>query len=204
MLIALPTRIDFDDFTLRAWSPTDAPRLRAALEASDAHLRPFTPWVIDGRVPGLSLEDRLARHAADFAAGVEWVYGLFSPDGREVLGGSGLYPRVGPDALEVGYWLAVGHTGRGLATRAAAALTRMAFDAPTIDRVEIHCDRLNTASARVPERLGFRIADSAAPPEKDHLQFWQMTRAEFIEQVWARPSAPDAVGLTHDENPDHG
>jgi hypothetical protein len=79
MLIALPTRIDFDDFTLRAWSPTDAPRLRAALEASDAHLRPFTPWVIDGRVPGLSLEDRLARHAADFAAGVEWVYGLFGP-----------------------------------------------------------------------------------------------------------------------------
>jgi len=204
MLIALPTRIDFDDFTLRAWSPTDAPRLRAALEASDAHLRPFTPWVIDGRVPGLSLEDRLARHAADFAAGVEWVYGLFSPDGRGVLGGSGLYPRVGPDAVEVGYWLAVGHTGRGLATRAAAALTRLAFDAPTIDRVEIHCDRLNTASARVPERLGFRIADTTAPPGKAHLQFWHMTRAEFGEQGWAGSSARDAVALTHDENPDHG
>src|SRR5438552_15751337 len=120
MLLTPPPCLDLADFTLRAWSTADAAALRAALEASDAHLRAFTPWVVDGRIPGLSLEDRLARHAAEFAAGVEWVYGLFSSDRREVLGGCGLYPRVGPQAVEVGYWLAVGHTGRGLATRAAA------------------------------------------------------------------------------------
>src|SRR5947207_279960 len=98
MSLTPPLRLDLDGFTLRAWSPADADRLRVVLEASDAHLRPFTPWVIDGRLPGLSLEDRLTRHSADFEAGVEWVYGLFGPDGGEVLGGCGLYPRVGPGA----------------------------------------------------------------------------------------------------------
>jgi len=87
MLLTPPPRLDLPDFTLRAWSPADAAALRAALEVSDAHLRAFTPWVVDGRVPGLSLEDRLARHAAEFAAGVEWVYGLFSSDRREVSSG---------------------------------------------------------------------------------------------------------------------
>ena len=122
-----PSRSDSPDFTLRAWSVDDAPRLQKTLEASDAHLRQFTPWVVDGRVPGQSLEDRLRQHAADFAGGAEWVYGMFRPADDEVLGGCGLYPRVGPRAIELGYWLAAAHTGRGLATRAAAVLTRFAF-----------------------------------------------------------------------------
>jgi RimJ/RimL family protein N-acetyltransferase len=161
---------------LRAWSPADAALLGAALAASDAHLRPWTPWVVDGRVPGLSLEERLARHEAAFATGAEWVYGLFDPEGTEVLGGCGLYPRVGPGAVELGYWLAAGHTGRGLATRAAAALTRVAFASPAIERVEIRCERRNAASARVPQRLGYRIVEPADVPEG--IVVWQLTRAE--------------------------
>lgn len=159
-----PRLIELVDFTLRPWTPDDAPSLARTLSASDAHLRAFTPWVVDGRVPGVSLEDRLAKHAADFAAGTEWVYGMFGPDGREVLGGCGLYPRVGPGAVEIGYWLAVTHTGRGLATRAADALTRVAFDVLRVERIEIRCDRYNGASVRIPERLGYRLADAVDAP----------------------------------------
>ena len=133
---------------------------------------------MDGRVAGLSLEDRLARHAADFVAGVEWVYGLFDGDGTEVLGGCGLYPRVGPGALELGYWLAAAHTGRGLATRAAAVLTRLAFSGPDIDHVEIRCDPRNVASARVPERLGYRVVDTTTDTSQG-LMIWRLTRTEF-------------------------
>ena len=182
MSLTPPPKIDLQGFTLREWSVADAEPLRVALAASDAHLRAWTPWVVDGRVPGLSLEERLAQHAVEFAAGVAWVYGLFGPDGVEVLGGCGLYPRVGPRAVEVGYWLAVGHTGRGLATRAAAALTRVAFDAPTIDRVEIHCDRGNVASARVPERLGYRLVERADAPDD---MVWLLSRAEYSEVLGA-------------------
>ena len=159
-----PRLIERADFTLRPWAPTDAPSLARTLSASDAHLRAFTPWVVDGRVPGVSLEDRLAKHAADFAAGAEWVYGMFSPDGRDILGGCGLYPRVGPGAVEIGYWLAVDHTGRGLATQAADALTRVAFDVLRVERIEIRCDRQNAASVRIPERLGYRLVDVPGAP----------------------------------------
>jgi RimJ/RimL family protein N-acetyltransferase len=178
MLLRPPPKLELPDFTMRAWSVTDAKPLRLALAASDAHLRAFTPWVVDGRVPGVTLEDRLARHAAEFSAGVEWVYGLFSRDGTTVLGGCGLYPRVGPRAVELGYWLDVRHTGRGLATRAAAALTRVAFATSDVDRVEIHCDRRNAASARVPARLGYRITDAPTEDASDDL-VWRLGRAEF-------------------------
>ncbi len=188
MMFSPPTRLDMPCFTLRAWSVDDAPRLRQTLHASDAHLRAWTPWVIDGRVPGLSLEDRLAQHAEAFASGKEWVYGMFSLDGIEVLGGCGLYPRVGPNAIELGYWLSAAHTGRGLATKAATVLTRLAFSAPEIDRVEIRCDPRNVPSARVPLRLGYRVENTAVERTEvtqdagssSALTIWQLTRAEFV------------------------
>jgi RimJ/RimL family protein N-acetyltransferase len=182
MPLAPPPLVELPGLTLRVWSPSDAPLFGAALAASDAHLRAWTPWVVDGRTPGLTLEERIAAHAADFAAGREWVYGMFDPEGTEVLGGCGLYPRVGPHAVEIGYWLAVGHTGRGLATRAAEALTRIAFESPEIERVEIRCETGNAASARIPQRLGYRVMDprAATPdtisPTLDTLVVWHLTR----------------------------
>ena len=188
MTLSPPPRIETPGFVLRTWSVDDAPLLRATLEASDAHLRAWTPWVVDGRVPGQSLESRLQQHTEAFAAGKEWVYGMFSPDGAEVLGGCGLYPRVGPGAIEIGYWLSVRHTGRGLATEAAAILTRIAFTAPEIESVEMRVDRRNVASARVPERLGYRVAgvvergkDSVADSEAE-ITIWRLSRAEFTRQ----------------------
>jgi RimJ/RimL family protein N-acetyltransferase len=173
LLLPPPSTIDLGDVALRPWAVADAERLHAALTASDAHLRAWTPWVVDGRIPGATLEERLARHAADFVDGTAWVYGIFSTDGAEVYGGCGLYPRVGPRAVELGYWLAVGHTGRGLATRAAQALTRIALADPGIDRVEMHIDRRNVASARVPERLGYHLE---ATPAESTMLLWTMWR----------------------------
>jgi RimJ/RimL family protein N-acetyltransferase len=135
--------------------------------------------VVDGRVPGMSLEHRLAQHQANFTDGTEWVYGLFNPEGSQVLGGCGLYPRVGPRAVELGYWLAAGHTGRGLATQATAALTRVAFTGDSVDHVEIRCEVENTASARVPARLNYRpmeiVTDGTA-----RLQVWRLSRSDFV------------------------
>ena len=177
MVLNPPSQLTLPAFTLRAWSVGDAAPLATALAASEAHLRAWTPWVVDGRVPGLTLAERLAQHAADFDAGTAWVYGILDPDSGAVLGGCGLYPRIGPGALEIGYWLAAAHTGRGLATQASAALVRIAFSLPGVDRVEIRCDPGNTASARIPERLGFRLLDAPGP---EGLQVWSLGRAEFV------------------------
>jgi RimJ/RimL family protein N-acetyltransferase len=192
MTLAPPQELRLPGFVLRAWTPAHAASLRAALVASDTHLRAWTPWVVDGKVPGQSLEERLALHATAFASGTEWVYGLFS-DGGEVLGGCGLYPRVGPGAVELGYWLAAGHTGRGLATRASAALTEVAFASPAIDHVEIRCDRRNVASARVPERLGYRIVDPPPAGTPPDLVVWRLSHAVRAGQDVADARGPGAA-----------
>ena len=95
--------------------------------------------------------------------------------GAEVLGGCGLYPRVGPRAVELGYWLAAGHTGRGLATRAAAVLTEVALASPLIDHVEIRCEVGNAASARVPARLGYDMSVVVRDGTAE-LQVWRLSR----------------------------
>ena len=93
----------------------------------------------------------------------DFVLGIFERDESRVLGGSGLHTRHGPEALEIGYWLRADSEGKGLASEAAAALTRVAFELCGVDRVEIRIDPANERSQRVPERLGFtRRGDAAA------------------------------------------
>lgn len=172
-----PPAIALGDATLRAWSTDDEVALAAALAGSEAHLRRWTPWVVDGKVPGQTLAARLASHAEAFARGEEWVYGLFAA--ATVVGGVGLYARIGAGALELGYWLAADATGRGLATRASSALLEVAFGMPGVQRVEIRCDPRNVASARVPHRLGF----TPAPEHHAGLQIWILAR-----DAWSSPA----------------
>ena len=183
-----PDRIELAHCMLRAWRVDDAAGLAATLAANDAHLRAWTPWVVDGRIPGQSLDARLAQHSDDFAAGRAWVYGIFTRDETEVLGGCGLYARVGPTALEIGYWLSAGSTGKGLATESASALTALAFSNPEIERVEIHCDPRNVASVRIPQRLGYRMETAAAGEFGEPgawpgvVDIWTLTRGTYAQQ----------------------
>ncbi|HEV2145794.1 MAG TPA: GNAT family protein [Longimicrobiaceae bacterium] len=149
-------RVHTPRLVVRCWHPRDAPLLQAAVEASLAHLRPWMPWAraepkdLDGRI-----ED-LRRFRGNFDLGIDFTCGIFDRAEARVLGGTGLHPRAREQMLEIGYWIHADHVGRGLATEAAAALTRVAFEVNGVDRVEIRCDPLNVRSAAVPARLGFR------------------------------------------------
>ena len=44
---------------------------------------------------------------------------------------------------------------RGIATEAAAALTKAGFEFMGLDRMEIHCDVRNVRSAAIPRKLGY-------------------------------------------------
>ncbi|MBB6097203.1 ribosomal-protein-serine acetyltransferase [Deinobacterium chartae] len=63
----------------------------------------------------------------------------------------------GRTRIEVGYWLTEPFQGRGIATRAAAAVTDHAFGGLGLHRVEMRCAVDNVRSRAVPERLGFRL-----------------------------------------------
>ncbi len=61
-----------------------------------------------------------------------------------------------PGRASVGYWLAPGARGRGLATRAVRLLATWAFADPTLERLELTTLVGNDASGRVALRAGFR------------------------------------------------
>jgi RimJ/RimL family protein N-acetyltransferase len=140
---------------LRCWEPRDAPLLAEAIESSVDELRPWMPWAAD---EPKSLAERVAllrRFRGQFDLGDDFVYGIFEPDEAAVLGGTGLHPRVGPTAFEIGYWIRSTSAGAGLATEAAGALTRIAFELCDVDRVEIRTDPANQPSRAIPRKLGY-------------------------------------------------
>ena len=98
-----------------------------------------------------------------------------------MLGTFGLHRRIGPDGIEMGYWIHADHAGRGYGTAAARALTPVALALPGITRVEIHCDAANAASAAIPRRLGYRLEriedrEPAAPGESGRHLIWVRER----------------------------
>jgi RimJ/RimL family protein N-acetyltransferase len=171
-----PERIDLPtvDAVARRHRLDDLDALQQAIEESRDHLRPWMFWADQTRDDTATF----LRGAIDkWDSGEEFTYLLVGSDGDRVLGGAGLHHRLGPDALEIGYWLRADATGRGLITAAAAALTNAAFALDGVVRVEIHCDEANARSAAVPRRLGYTLASiddrpSAAPGERGRMMTW--------------------------------
>lgn len=115
------------------------------------------PWATEENA-NLDVQlQRLRNVRASFDLDQEYGYGIFSRDERLFLGGAGLHKRLGRDAIEIGYWIDKDHINQGLATETSAALTRVSFEIIGVQRVEIHCDPRNLASAAVPRKLGFTL-----------------------------------------------
>lgn len=141
---------------MRCWEPADAALLKEAVDESLDELRPWMPWAADEPQPLEAKVKLLRTFRGKFDLGEDFVYGIFTLEEAAVLGGSGLHTRRGEGVLEIGYWIRTSHAGRGFATEAAAALTRVAIELSGVDRVEIRVDPANSASVAIPRRLGFR------------------------------------------------
>ncbi|MFI9272292.1 GNAT family N-acetyltransferase [Kitasatospora sp. NPDC052896] len=171
-LIALPGGV-----SLRRRTVADAAAANAAVIRNLEHLRPWMPWA--GSAPTLERSTEMTKAGWQlWEDGTDFLYvvGLDAEPGS-IVGAFGLHGRVGPGALEIGYWVDAAHTGRGIATDAARALTGAALALPGIVRVEIHCDETNLASAAVPRKLGYRLdrvdrRPPSAPAETERLQIW--------------------------------
>jgi RimJ/RimL family protein N-acetyltransferase len=142
---------------LRAYDPAQAEALRNAIAESLEHLRPWMPWAHDEPQPLDQKVELLRKFRAHFDLGVEFGYAIFERERGAFVGGTGLHPRAGPGALEIGYWIHVDHVGKGWATEAAGALTRAAIELHEVRRVEIRCDPVNVKSSAIPRKLGFRL-----------------------------------------------
>ena len=149
-------RIQTNRLRIRCWEPTDAPQLKAAIDASLDHLRPWMPWATDEPQTEAEKVEWLRAMRGQFDLNEDFAYGIFDPATAQVIGGIGLHPRVGPKARDIGYWIHQAFVNQGLATEAAAAVVRVAFEIERVERVEIHCDPRNLPSAAIPRKLGFQ------------------------------------------------
>lgn len=176
---------------LRRWTVDDLDVLTALIERNVDHLRGRMTWISFEPQTQQQRLDLLESWERSWGEGRDTVYGVHL-DGRAV-GSCGLHDRVGPDGLEIGYWVDVDHQGQGIASEAAGLLTTAAFGLDRIERVVILHDVTNAASRRVPERLGYRSvgevvsAHDQAPLDTGRDLVWEIDRATWAARPDAQP-----------------
>jgi len=84
------------------------------------------------------------------------LWKLLDRGSGHMIGFCGLQPLANTVDVEIGWWLAPSHWGRGLATEAARAALRDGFERVGLGRIVAVAQPANRASLRVMEKLGMR------------------------------------------------
>lgn len=135
-----------------------APATIEAIEISRPELRAFMPFAhLEQTVD--TQYTRLAKVAADYWTGRDYIWHLFDPAAPDtLLGCVGLHRRtMNQHGLELGYWVRSDRAGRGLCTRAARMAVVIAFERFDCRRVQCGYDIANLGSARVAAKVGFAV-----------------------------------------------
>jgi RimJ/RimL family protein N-acetyltransferase len=140
------------ELTLRPWRASDADAVHAACQDPEIVRWTTIPFPYE------------RQHAADFVGPLSanaWAHKTAANfavvDAAGTLVGSFGLVRMNPSqgVAEVGYWVAPAARRRGVARRAAAAVTRWALHDVGFARVELLAAAQNAGSRRVAERIGF-------------------------------------------------
>jgi len=183
----MPATLSAGPLRLCRWRVADADEAAAAVEASIEDLRLWMDWAADGPPSVAAQREAFETGEAAFEAGTDFGYVIRELATGEFVGGCGLHMRVEPGGIELGYWVRTDRHNRGYATDVARALTAAAFERlPELDRVEIHVDEGNLASARVPTKLGYQPERREQRERVAHGQtgtavIWVMRRQDWAD-----------------------
>jgi RimJ/RimL family protein N-acetyltransferase len=150
-----PERLSTDLVVLSRSGPGHAEAISAAALTSLDHLRPWMPWATPAGVSVPAQRQRLGSQR--WAPDSDYDYVMLHPQLGAIIGGCSLMRRQTPGVLEIGYWVHIDHTGRGVATAAAGLLTSAARQMDGVRQITIRCDAANAPSAAVPRHLGYRL-----------------------------------------------
>jgi ribosomal-protein-serine acetyltransferase len=140
---------------VRPYRESDAEALRAAVNESREHLRPWMPFANDHQTVEES-RDWIVHSMARWLLRESLNLSIWEIATGRYLGGTGLTPHSWEIGyFEIGYWLRQSAEGHGYMQEAVRLITDYAFDTLKAQRVEIRCDARNRRSAAVAERLGF-------------------------------------------------
>jgi ribosomal-protein-alanine N-acetyltransferase len=150
-----------DGFRLRPWVPADAPALAAAWTDPEVVRWTGVPPQHDEAAAARWIDGDAHRRQRGLALDL-----VVDVDGA-VAGEVGLAGRgAGAGTVEVGWWVAPEHRGRGLAAAAVRAVAEWATAELHVDRLVARCHPENPASSGVARRAGFaEVAGSGSGPE---------------------------------------
>ena len=156
--------LDVDDFVLRAWRPADAPAVVAAYTDPDIQQWHARSMDMNEALEWIAAWPQRWRHETDCGWAVasgEAVLGQISLRGINLDSGF----------AGVSYWVLPQARGRRIAPRALVAVTRWAFEALGLHRIEVDHSTRNPASCRVAERAGYR-AEGVKRSQALHADGW--------------------------------
>jgi RimJ/RimL family protein N-acetyltransferase len=178
---APPEEVTSASLLLRRVHAVDAAAIASAVRVSLDHLRPWMPWATPEAADPRAQLARVAEADELWEAGTDFIYSVLLAEDHTLIGEIGLHRRPADGGIEIGYWIDVRHSGQGLGTEAAGALTPVALALPGVTQAEIHCDVANHASAAIPRKLGYRLDrtidhEPEAPGEVGRRMIWVMER----------------------------
>src|SRR5580704_9839211 len=161
-----PEALHGDAVVLRRYRLSDGAALKDAIAASLDSLRPWMPWAQTAPTDA-SVMAFLGPSVAQFGGDAAANYAITLRDSGRFVGGCGLMPRIGPGALEIGYWVHAGYQRRGIATAASRLLTDAAFALPGVPRTRgFRLDRVLQAVADSPASTGCHMVWIADRPAR--------------------------------------
>ncbi|HEX3824374.1 MAG TPA: GNAT family protein [Mycobacteriales bacterium] len=170
---------------LHATTETDAEEAFPVVDAERARLREWLPWV-DSTVTLAVEQDylRSIEQANDLGAGLHATIRLDGGFGGFI----GLRLNAAHRSAEVGYWLSERCVGRGVMTRAVAAMCDLAFGPLQLHRFELLAATGNTRSRAIAERLGMSLEGIRREAEELPTGLVDLAMYAVLSQDW--PGGP--------------
>lgn len=123
--------------------------------------------------------------------GSEFVFALVAAEG--LVGLCALHDvGAAPESCELGYWVGKPYWGRGYASAGAEHVVRWGFANLAATRLTAHCLARNRASARVLEKVGFRVIRREPNTHPKWLPTDTILRFELARMDWVRRRDPGA------------
>lgn len=138
--------------TLSPWRESDWLSLKPVATDPEVmrYINDGSPW------PDDRIQEFVQRQITCFRERGYCMWKLTEPHTGQMIGFCGLQPLANTPDIEIGWWLARSHWGRGLATEAARAALRDGLERVGLQRVIAVAHPDNRASRHVMEKLGMR------------------------------------------------
>ncbi len=173
---------------LKLLEPRHTDELYRLSDDNRSYLREWLPWV--DRTQSVEHSKEYIQFAMNqYASHSGFQAGIFYDD--RLVGCIGLHQIDWTNnKASIGYWLAEAYQGKGIMSKACAAVISYLFDELRLNRVEIRAAVQNSKSRAIPERLKFvnegviRQAEWLYDHYVDHVVY------SMLNEEWKRNSQP--------------